>query len=59
MPQKASNRDGEIMSTARIAIEEPRIAELLTSDAMQPACDRIAILFGGMTNWSFITKAMA
>jgi len=47
------------MSTARIAIEEPRIAELLTSDAMQPACDRIAILFGGMTNWSFITEAMA
>jgi len=56
MPQKASNREREIMSTARIAIEGPRIAE---SDAMQPAYVRIAVFFGGMTNWSFITKAMA
>jgi hypothetical protein len=47
------------MSTARIAIEEPRIAELLTSDAMQLAYVRIAVFFGGMTNGSFITKAMA
>jgi len=59
MPQKASNREGEIVSTARISTEERRIAELLSSDAMQPAYVRIAVFFGGMTNWSFITKAMA